>query len=118
MNNEQIAKVAHEINAAFCRSIGDDSQPSWEDAPDWQKESAVNGVIFHIENPEAPPSASHDNWYSEKADSGWVYGEIKDPVAKTHPCMVPYDELPTEQKSKNYLFKQVVHSLGNIPKGV
>lgn len=42
MNIEQTAKTAHEVNRAYCLSIGDISQPSWEDAPDWQKKSAVN----------------------------------------------------------------------------
>jgi len=114
MTNEQIAKVAHEINKAFCESIGDDSQPTWEDAPDWQKESAINGVQFHIDNPDALPSNSHESWLKQKEDEGWKYGPVKDPEKKEHPCFVPYDELPVEQKSKDYLFKQVIHSLKNL----
>jgi len=108
---EKIAKVAHEINAAFCLAYGDASQPSWSEAPEWQRESAINGVKFHLANPDASPSSSHDNWLKEKREAGWVYGEIKNPEAKTHPCCVEYHELPPEQKAKDYLFKQVVHSL-------
>ena len=37
MNIKQIAKTCHEVNKAFCESIGDASQPSWNDAPQWQK---------------------------------------------------------------------------------
>ena len=114
MNKEQIAQVAHEINRAFCQSIGDGSQPYWEYAPDWQKSSAINGVQFHLDNPEASPSASHDSWLKQKEEEGWKYGLIKNPETKEHPCYVPYDELPTEQKSKDYLFKQIVHSLKNL----
>ena len=44
MTKQDIAKVAHEINLAYCESIGDNSQPTWELAPDWQKSSAINGV--------------------------------------------------------------------------
>lgn len=108
---EYIAKVAHEINVAYCLSHGDTSQPSWENAPKWQRESAINGVKFHIQNPDASPSASHDNWLKEKIADGWVYGEVKDPEAKTHPCCVEYEDLPPEQKAKDYIFKQVVSSL-------
>jgi hypothetical protein len=114
MNKADIAKVAHEINKAFCESIGDNSQPSWENAPDWQKNSAVNGVEFHINNPDAKPSDSHENWLRQKEEEGWKYGPAKNPEAKEHPCFVPYDELPVEQKSKDYLFKQIVHSLKNF----
>lgn len=106
-----IAKIAHEINAAYCRSIGDNSQPSWEDAPEWQKKSAIKGVIFHLENKDASSSASHDSWLNQKREEGWKYGEIKDENKKEHPCFVPYEELPMEQRSKDYLFKQVVESL-------
>ena len=111
MNIEDIARVAHEINKAYCEALGDDSQPSWGEAPDWQKESAVAGVRFHQANPNASASASHDSWLEQKRADGWRYGEVKDADAKTHPCFVPFDELPTEQKAKDFLFRQVVHSL-------
>lgn len=106
-----IAKVCHEVNRAACAAFGDHSQPSWEDAPDWQRDSAVKGVQFTIANPDAPPSASHDSWLEEKRLTGWTYGPVKDAEAKTHPCFVPYDELPPEQKLKDYLFQAVVRAM-------
>lgn len=111
MTVKKIARVCHEVNRAFCQSIGDNSQPTWEDAPDWQKESAINGVKFHLANPTAGPDASHVNWLKEKVLSGWVYGEVKDPIAKTHPCIVPYEQLPVEQQSKDYIFRAIIHAL-------
>lgn len=111
MTTTDIAQVAHELNKAYCESIGDNSQPSWEDAPEWQKSSAINGVQFHIDNPDAKPSHSHESWLKQKEDEGWKYGEVKDPEKKEHPCFVPYDQLPTEQKSKDFIFRQTVHSL-------
>lgn len=111
MQIEDIAKVAHEINKSYCESIGDTTQPTWENAPDWQKQSAITGVEFHIQNPSASPSASHEAWMKQKTEDGWKYGPIKDESKKEHPCYVPYDALPAAQKSKDYLFKQVIHSL-------
>ena len=52
---EIIAPVCHAVNKAYCESIGDYSQPDWKDAPDWQKESAVKGAQFHLDNPDAKP---------------------------------------------------------------
>ena len=114
MEMDQIARVCHEVNRAFCQSIGDHSQPTWEDAPDWQKQSAINGVQFTIAHPEAKPSDSHESWLAEKREAGWKYGPVKDPDNREHPCFVPYDELPREQRSKDYLFQAVVRALAEI----
>ena len=111
MTVEQIAQVCHEINRAYCQSMGDGSQPFWEFAPDWQQQSAINGVNFHLNNPDAGADASHNSWMKEKVESGWVYGEVKNPEAITHRCIVPFDQLPKEQQAKDFLFRQVVHSL-------
>ncbi len=114
MNVTDIAKVAHELNKAYCEAIGDNSQPSWEGAPEWQRDSAYNGVQFHLANPEASPSASHDSWLKQKTEEGWKYGETKDANKKEHPCFVPYEQLPTEQKAKDYIFRQAIHSLAKF----
>ena len=108
-----IAAVCHAANKAWCDSLGDFSQLSWEDAPDWQKSSAKNGVRFHVKNPDAGDSASHDSWMAEKVAAGWVYGEVKDPDAKppTHHCIVPFEDLPPEQQAKDRLFRAIVHAL-------
>ena len=114
MKIENIAQVAHELNKAYCESIGDNSQPSWVDAPEWQKSSAINGVKFHLDNPNAQPSASHESWLKQKEQEGWKYGLVKNPETKEHPCYVPYDQLPVEQQSKDFIFRQTIHSLKNF----
>ena len=111
MNIEQIAQVAHEMNKAFCESIGDHTQQEWVEAPDWQKESAIAGVKMHLDNPGATPGDSHASWLKQKEEDGWKYGPVKNSETKEHPCFVPYEELPVEQRSKDYIFRQVVHSL-------
>ena len=106
-----IAAACHAANAAYCRSIGDDSQPSWDKAPDWQRASALAGVEFHLANPAAGDAASHENWMQDKLADGWKLGEAKDAKKKEHPCLVPFDQLPPEQQFKDALFRTVVHSM-------
>lgn len=113
MSPEAIAKVCHEANRAYCSTIGDSSQVSWDDAPKWQQDSAIQGVVFCINCPEAPPSANHDAWLAAKVSDGWQYGLVKDPEKKQHPCCVPYDQLPKEQQKKDSLFKAIVGVLGH-----
>ena len=110
MNSESIAKVCHEVNRAYCQAMGDDSQPAWEDAPEWQRSSASLGVVLHTEN-NVGPEASHASWMAQKVAEGWVYGEVKDSDAKTHHCIVPFDQLPKEQQAKDFIFRAVVHAL-------
>ena len=110
-----IAQVAHAINAAYCMSLGDTSVPAWEDAGEQHQLSIQAGVQMHLDNPDATPEDSHAAWLADKVAQGWVYGEAKDTEAKTHPCCRPYEELPPEQKSKDYLFRAVVHALKGIP---
>lgn len=107
---EGIARVAHEVNRAYCKAIGDDSQLPWDDAPDWQRSSARNGVAFHLAR-EVTPEQSHENWMEVKRAEGWKYGPVKDPEKKEHPCFTEYENLPQEQRVKDYLFKAIVDTL-------
>jgi len=104
------ARVCHEVNRAYCQAIGDDSQPTWEDAPDWQKQSALMGVDLHMHN-DVGPEASHESWMAQKLAEGWEYGLVKDPVLKIHPCIKPFADLPKEQQIKDHLFRAVVHAM-------
>lgn len=108
---EKVAAIAHETNRAYCRALGDNSQMPWDDSPPWQQKSAITGVRFTIQHPEAPPSATHESWFAEKRADGWQYGPVKCQILKTHPCFVPYDELPPEQRAKDYIFQAVVRSV-------
>ena len=111
LNIESIARIAHEVNRAYCEALGDESQLPWDEAPQWQRDSAIDGVQFHLDNPTVGPEGSHARWYQYKAAEGWTYGPVKDPEKKQHPCMVPFAELPVEQRAKDYLFRAVVRAL-------
>jgi len=111
MNIVNIAKIAHEVNRTYCIEIGDNSQPSWENAPEWQKKSAISGVNYHLDNSNSKPEDSHNSWLKEKEEDGWSYGKVKDAEKKTHPCYVPYEELPLEDKVKDSLFISIVKNL-------
>lgn len=117
MTAEEIARVCHEVNAGVCRAFGDHSQLPWEEAPEWQRQSAVRGVEFAVTHPDAPDSAQHDAWVKDKLAEGWRYGPAKDPGAKTHPCLVLFDDLPPEQRLKDTLFRAVVKALAREEAG-
>jgi hypothetical protein len=106
-----IARICHEANRGYCASLGDQSQVPWEEAPQWQKESAVVGVKAIEANPNLPPSASHEGWSAQKLADGWKYGPVKDADKKEHPCLVPFADLPKEQQAKDFIFGAVARAL-------
>jgi hypothetical protein len=107
---ETIAAACHQQNRTYCDLMGDHSQVPWTEAESWQKDSAIEGVKNALVNPN--PAASHESWLEHKRADGWTYGDVKDPEAKTHPCMVPYGDLPEAQKRKDSFFVEMVQQLG------
>jgi RyR domain len=111
MDIEKIARVYHEANRGWCEANGDHSQRIWEDAEAWQREASVDGVKFALEHPDASDSAHHDFWMKLKLSQGWRYGPVKDATAKTHPWLIPFDQLPFEQQAKDRLLRAIVKAL-------
>lgn len=106
----RIARVAHEVNRAYCAATGDDTQQAWDEAPGWQKDSAREGVAAH-KKVELTPKESHEAWCTHKLDEGWSWGMVKNPDAKKHPCLVSYESLPLTQRVKDYLFGAIVKTM-------
>ena len=105
-----IAAACHMANRAYCVAIGDNSQVPWWQLDEETLDSAVDGVCNALNG--ATPEQSHINWMKFKKGCGWKYGVEKDPVNKEHPCMVPYGDLPEEQRRKDGLFLDMVRAVG------
>lgn len=105
---ELIAVACHQANRAYCKLSGDQSF-SWTDAPQSQRDSAVEGVKKALGG--ATPRQLHESWMDFKRQDGWVYGPNKDHIMKTHPCFLPYDELPAVQKEKDDIFLETVNQM-------
>jgi hypothetical protein len=109
---EDIAQVTHEANRAVQKITGDPQvSEMWSYAPEWQRDSAVDGVQHVVRNGDVRPRDSHQNWLRHKQATGWVYGPVKDEATKQHPCVVPYEALPPEQRAKDAVFHAVVNAL-------
>lgn len=110
MTDEQIARVCHEANAAYCVAVGDPALPHWPDLDERYRQSAIKGVQFTLAN--APtPQAQHEAWMRERLSQGWQWGSVLDRAAKIHPNLVDYDLLPQAQKVKDRLFMAIVHAV-------
>ena len=105
-----LAEVAHEVNRLLQLATGDpDPSPHWADAATWQVEASFEQIRNALAG--QGPRELHVSWCAQKYRDGWVYGEVKDPVAKTHPQLIGYDELSAAQKAKDAAFVAIVTAL-------
>lgn len=104
---EQIAVVVHNANCGLQDILGDPCpSPYWYAATQEMKESTIDGVNVAMRG--ATPEMLHENWVAKKLADGWTHGPVKNDVNKTHPCLVPYDQLSPEQKVKDKVFQILV----------
>lgn len=103
---EQVAIVCHQGNIAAQIAAGETPSPRWVWMRPEIKESTREGIRNAMAG--STPEEMHASWSKNRLDAGWVYGEVKDEVAMTHPCLVPYSELPEEQRVKDAVMLDVV----------
>lgn len=108
---EQVAKICHEANRAYCEARGDNTQRTWAHADDWQRVSAVEGVKTLLKYPGLTPQQVHENWLQRRVAEGWKYAPVKNAEKKEHPCICTYDKLPEGERAKDTLFMSVVAAL-------
>jgi hypothetical protein len=114
---EHIARVVHEANRAHCIAAGDMSHLPWDEAEQWQRDSAIEGVKIRLDDPGMSPVGQHAAWMKHKLEDGWVYGPVKDAEAKTHPCLVAYHLLPVHEQMKDAIFGAIVDAFRNHGEG-
>jgi len=102
-----IADVRHIGWVAYQIAVG---QKYNEEINNDQLESLLNGIEYLEENPECTPEENHNNWMKEKIRQGWVYGDVKDFELKTHPDLIPFDELPVVEQRKDIL-DAIIHKM-------
>lgn len=109
---EQIAQVCHEANRGLQAVNADPNVPV---APPWDEldQDMKDSILVGVKGVQAGNTAeqSHEQWLITKESQGWAYGPKKDAEKKTHPCMVPYDQLPVQDKVKDTLFAGIVKML-------
>ena len=102
-NKEKCAKLLHNI----IKSMNDFKK--------------IETVEFDIKNYDGiwdckNPKENHNNWMKNKLKDGWIYGEKKDLQKKTHPCLVPYNELPFDEVIKDIIAQEIVNFYNNEKK--
>ena len=62
----------------------------------------TNDVVLPVDLDELVENIAknvHEVWAQSRMKEGWIYGEERNDVLKTHPCLIPYEELPEVEKA-------------------
>ncbi|MEQ8405949.1 MAG: RyR domain-containing protein [Oceanicaulis sp.] len=108
---EPLARVVHAAMSAYARTLGEAGFPDWDAAPQWMRDSTMDGVARRLADPGAPVERQHEIWMEERQAAGWTHGPVKDADKREHPSLVPYARLPETEKRKDALFAAVVDAL-------
>ncbi len=51
-----------------------------------------------VELVEAMSKNVHEVWAETRIEQGWTFGPERNDSLKHHPCLIPYEELPEEER--------------------
>jgi hypothetical protein len=114
LSDDDVARIAYEANRALQYSLGElCPSPPWDAASEEAKFSYHIGIQAARRACCPCPRQQHNNWVQAKLSQGWVYGETRNEEERTHPNLVPHDELPAGEQLKDALFLAIVSALGS-----
>lgn len=101
------AWICHEAFRAV-QANGPHLADPWDSLGEGDKARVRRGVVRAQLGMTA--EASHDAWRAELLAAGWQPGPKHDPVALTHPNLVPWLQLPEAERGKSRLFHAIAMS--------
>ena len=109
---EQLAEAIHGLTRLLKRTDGSEI-PAWTELPEPSRKAAVDAVQELIDwedwyTEELTPEMAHQVW-QERVPLDWKYGEVYCAINKTHPCLVPFDELPYSEQVKDEVWVTVIN---------
>lgn len=110
-----IGSVIHAALNAAMGALTGAAVVEWDATDDAYREKVVGAVQFAIDNPGLTPEQQHEQWREARIAEGWTLAEVHAAEKKQSPLLVPYAELPPEQRTKDALVHRLVLVLKDIP---
>jgi len=109
---EGIAQVCHAVIRAYAEIYASDvcTEP-WEKCSPELQRSARHGVEYALAHRDMTAERLHEEWMRYKLEHGWTHGYVKDEIKKTHPDLIPFDDLEDYEQRKDALFLAIVRAL-------
>lgn len=104
MNSNELADLIIDTVNAYKRAV---NLPETPKTPE-----RVAGVVAGVENmrnnPNLSPIENHEAWMERMKADGWVYGEELSETEKTHPALLPYEDVSDFYKINDLIFLAIV----------
>jgi len=113
--SEEIAKIIHSATCNLNRMDGSKVE-NWENLTEFQRENAKNAVKKIYSEPSRTPEALHNLWMEPLIKDGWTCGEY-DHTSKTHPSILPFEELSDTEVLKDYIWYHLTEAFRNYYDG-
>lgn len=115
MNQYKIAEILHNAISTIPRPDGSVIVP-WDALNGILKDRAASTVAHLMEWMKGAPHGIpdeelHDVWYNNMVAMGWAYGPTYSLEQKLHPSMIPFDELPDDEKIKDAIWSGIIYAL-------
>ena len=77
----------------------------WIDRDDKFRKQMVETIEKYLLMEQLPnPEEAHNSWMKSYFEMGWKYGEKRDTEKKTHPDLLPFHNLPQDERDKDAIF--------------
>lgn len=108
--DDKISELVYEFARLEAKIAGRRVVPEeWSLRDESFRKQFINIVLKYSSMDKLPsPEEAHNSWCQSYKDMGWKYGEVRDVIAKTHPDMVPFDELPIDERDKDEVFLYII----------
>jgi hypothetical protein len=81
----------------------------WEERDEKFRKQMIDVVEKYLAMEQLPtPEEAHNSWMKSYFEMGWKYGEKRDVEKKTHPDLVPFYDLPQDERDKDAIFLALV----------
>jgi hypothetical protein len=107
----QGVEIVYDLLRSFNRTFHNQVLPTFAEAEEWEQAAASSSFVYVRDHPDLSPPEIHAEWLGTMRDQGWEHVEEMDAEKRTHPHMVPWDELPPWARRMLYITVTVIHIL-------
>jgi len=104
---DAVARIVHNAQRDLGYWLDDPYPPAPYDAIPEAARAPVQSLVRLIAG-GYPAEYVQEMWVEKMTQEGWIWGPDKDPVRKTHPCMVEWRFLPSWEKKKVHLAYNII----------